>query len=430
MLKHYLLEALILLNSFSLLAQQRSFEETVAAYFNEIKAVTAEHKDVWDYDLYAPILLVHPDTRQVYANVPDTAGALRQDGMIFTGTLPAQVNIANTATTWNGVHWAMFMLPLPENRTDRLNLLAHELFHRAQPDLGFTLYNAENNHLDQKEGRVTLRLELEALRAAVLARSHQEKMKALSDALLFRSFRHAVFPKADSTENMLELNEGLAEYTGVMMSGRDTQQMRDHVVETMNSFLTNPTFVRSFAYQTIPLYGYLLQSSNEGWNKHITSGTSLTAYFMKAFNVQLPGDMKSVIMESAIPYGGQNIIAEETEREAATGELIAQYTSTFVELPHLNIPLRNMNVSFDPRNIMPLEDKGTVYPNIRITDDWGILTVTKGALLSPTWNSVAVTIPIRIGEEEVLGDGWTLELKPDFVVQKEDAGDNFVLRKR
>jgi hypothetical protein len=89
-----------------------------------------------------------------------------------------------------------------------------------------------------------------------------------------------------------------------------------------------------------------------------------------------------------------------------------------------------MNVSFDPRNIMPLEDKGTVYPNIRITDDWGILTVTKGALLSPTWNSVAVTIPIRIGEEEVLGDGWTLELKPDFVVQKEDAGDNFVLRKR
>jgi hypothetical protein len=430
MLKHLLFETLILLNSISVLAQQRSFRDTVATYFNEIKAVTAEHKNVWDYDLYAPILLVHPDTRQVYSNFPDTAGALKQDGTIFTGTLPKSVNIANTATHWSGIDWAMFRLPLPEDRNDRLNLLAHELFHRAQPHLGFKLYNTDNNHLDQKEGRIYLRLELEALKAALLARSHEERMKPLSDALTFRKYRYAIYPKADSTENMLELNEGLAEYTGIMMSRRDQQQMQNHFVETMNRFLTNPTFVRSFAYQTIPLYGYLLQIINKEWNRHITLGTNLTAYFLHAFTVQLPGDLKSAIMELAIQYGGQNIIAEETEREVKISKLIAEYKRTFFEQPHLDIPLRNMSVSFDPRNIMPLEDKGTVYPNVRITDDWGILTVTKGALLSPTWNKVIVTIPTRIGKEEILGDGWTLELKPDFVVQKEDTSDNFVLIKR
>jgi hypothetical protein len=89
-----------------------------------------------------------------------------------------------------------------------------------------------------------------------------------------------------------------------------------------------------------------------------------------------------------------------------------------------------MNVSFDPRNITPLEDKGTVYPNLRITDDWGILTVTKGALMSPTWMNVAVTAPDQITNDKVVGDGWTLELKPGFIVEKKENGRNYILRKK
>jgi len=32
-----------------------------------------------------------------------------------------------------------------------------------------------------------------------------------------------------------------------------------------------------------------------------------------------------------------------------------------------------MHVRFDLRNLQPLGDAGTVYPNLRICDDWGIL---------------------------------------------------------
>ena len=65
-----------------------------------------------------------------------------------------------------------------------------------------------------------------------------------------------------------------------------------------------------------------------------------------------------------------------------------------------------------------------------ITDDWGILTVTKGALMSPAWNNVTVSIPTKTEEEKILGDGWTLELKHSFIVQKEDSTDHYILGKK
>ncbi len=430
MLKNLLIGILVLSSSVLLYAQQPSFADTLATYFNEVKTATTENKNLWNYDTYAPILLVQPDTREVFANSPDSAGSLKKEGTIFTGKLPDSITIANTSIRWSGVTWAMVMLPLPENKYERLDLLTHELFHVAQPHLGFTPYNPENNQLDQKDGRVYLRLELEALKAALLTDSHAEMGKHIADALTFRMYRYQIYPIADSTENLLELNEGLAEFTGVMMSGRNRQQMRDHFVESMNEFLKNPTFVRSFAYQTIPMYGYLLHEIEPGWNKDITDRTNLTAYFLRAFHIKLPHDLKSAAAKISGEYNGARIIAEETERAARIDKLKAEYRRLFFGLPHLTIHLHKMGIAFDPRNIMPLENKGTVCPYLRVTDDWGMLISTKAALMSPTWNEVTVTAPTQIGKEKVVGDGWTIDLKEGYVVQKDTATNSYILKKK
>lgn len=429
MRKHALILTLTLLSSAYTFGQQRSFKNAAAEYFAEIKTVTAEHKDLWGCYLYSPILLVRPDTREVFANQADTAGVLQQDGSVFTGTLPNAVNIANTSIRWNGVQWAMLILPLPERRDDRLNLLAHELFHRAQPQLGFVLYNVDNNHLDQKEGRAYLRLELEALKAAVLAGTHEAMKESIANALTFRLYRYAVYPGADSTENRLELNEGIAEYTGMMMSGRTNEQQQTHFTESIQQFLTNPTFVRSFAYQTTPMYGYMLYGMRSGWNKEITTTTNLTEYFLKAFGVEVPKDLKSSVTAQIDQYNGQQIFAEETAREATIKKLIAENKRKYIEQPHLEIPLIAMNVSFDPRNIMPLEDKGTVYPNIRITDKWGILTVKSGALVSSDWKKVSLSIPIDINEKKIVGEGWVLELEEGYNLVKMEEGNYKLIHK-
>src|ERR1019366_3640046 len=143
-----------------------TFQDSIATYFNEIKIATKKNQILWNKNLYGPILLINPDTRQLYANYSDSAGFLKQTGKIYSGVLPSEIIFANTAINWSGRRWAMIMLPLPENKENRINLLAHELFHKAQPSLGFILFNTNNNHLDQKDGRIYLRLELEALKKA------------------------------------------------------------------------------------------------------------------------------------------------------------------------------------------------------------------------------------------------------------------------
>jgi hypothetical protein len=55
-----------------------------------------------------------------------------------------------------------------------------------------------------------------------------------------------------------------------------------------------------------------------------------------------------------------------------------------------------------------------VYPEIRISDVWGILEVAKGALVKGQWSSVIVTAPASITGNSLKGDGWTLELNPGW----------------
>ena len=53
-----------------------------------------------------------------------------------------------------------------------------------------------------------------------------------------------------------------------------------------------------------------------------------------------------------------------------------------------------MSMQFDPGNLVPMDSLGTVYPNIRIVDDWGILTVSSGgALLSADFSQIALSQP-------------------------------------
>ena len=148
---------------------QSDFTDTASAWFEELTMATRQNLPLWKQDIYAPLLLVDPYTRNIYANAPDSNGYLTLTGNIYTGQLPETVNIANTAIEWAGQHWAMVMLPLPENKNSRINLLVHELFHRSQKQFGFFPASPDNNHLDKKNGRLCLRLELEALKKAVLA---------------------------------------------------------------------------------------------------------------------------------------------------------------------------------------------------------------------------------------------------------------------
>ncbi|WP_353145685.1 hypothetical protein [Chryseobacterium sp.] len=403
--------------------------DSIPVFFNEIKKATKEKASLWNKDLYNAMLFVEPQTRKVFANEPDSLGSLKTDQNMYSGVLPDKINIANTSMEWNGKRWAMVMLPLPANKQNRINLLAHELFHSAQPSLGFTLNNPDNNHLDKMEGRMYLRLELEALKKSLLSSSEKEVKRHLTNALTFRKYRHTFYKGSDITENELELNEGIAEFTGVIISNRNKKQTVTFLVDGINSFFNNPTFVRSFAYHTIPVYGYLLYNQDKNWNKKITDTTNLTGYLINAFHISIPADLEKVVKDNMKEYNGLLITREEIQRDEKIKKIIADYKFKFIEQPHFEIRFEKMNVSFDPRNIIPIEDKGTVYPNMKLTDSWGILNVEKGALMSPNWDKISITNPVSIEGKKITGDGWTLDLTDGYSVEKDKTNRYQLIKK-
>jgi hypothetical protein len=405
-------------------------EQYYADCFNEVKNAEEQCVALWDMNMYGPVIFVNPLTREVYSNYPDGGGELRRMGNIYYGILPDQINIYNTVARWNGRSWAMIMLPLPGNEKDRINLIAHELFHVAQLSLGFRGYVTDNNHLDDKNGRILVRLELEALRKALESTSSYATRKHLTDAMIFRLYRYSLFPQAKFTENILELNEGLAEYTGVMVAGRTKEETLHHFEVSINSFVRFPTFVRSFAYETVPIYGYLLQEKDKYWNKKITPTTNLTDFFIHEFGLIIPADLPSVEHNIEGYYDGKTIRAEETSRETIRQQQIERYRKEFVGSPHLEIYSERMRIAFDPTNVIPLDDKGNVYPTLRVTDNWGILEAQNGALLSPTWDRVIVSAPTKIDGKQVSGDGWTLRLNDSYVVMEDYSTGNYIVRRR
>jgi hypothetical protein len=418
----------ILISAYSVLSmgQSKINPDTITTYFREIKENTNHYKKLWGIDLYGPILLADPQSRIIYANSPDSLGILKQDGEIFSGILPNSVNIANTAIWWSGRLWAMIMLPLPESKHERLDLLSHELFHRSQPLLGFKMGNPANNHLDQKEGRVYLRLELEALKHALVAKSQSEINRNLTNALYFRNLRYSVYPDAKTSENSLEINEGLATYTGIFMSGRDRLQLNEYFENKITEFQNYPTFVRSFAYLTIPLYGTILNRTDMYWNNQVDNKTNLADFFIKSFGLHLPATLGEEIINQ---YNYAKIYAEESKREERIKQLTAEFKAIFIEQPHLEIRFEKMSISFDPRNIMPIEGYGTVYPTLRVSDNWGILQVSNGALLGTNWDKIIISEPTQVGKDKVAGNGWTIDLNNGYYVEKNSSDKNYSLKK-
>lgn len=376
----------------------------------------------WGMDLYGPILFVNRKTRAFIANQNNLKRSFSKRGEIFIDTLPKSINIANTAFNWDGIKWTMVMLPLPKDKHIRNNLIIHELFHSKQEKLGFKkLSEANNGHLDTYKGRLLLRLELEALKKALQTKNKDKMRIYLMDAFQFRKIRQES-DKVKISENLLELNEGMAEYTSLFLSGRNDNEIKEHLINSIDNFFKTKTFVRSFAYQTIPAYGYLMSKFIGKWHKEINVKSNLIDLFetKMSFSFKKSLDLKDI--KNKEQYNYANINDSELEREKKRIINKAKYEKMFLKEPVLKLTFEKMNISFNPNNLFTLDNYGTVYPTLRITDSWGVLIVNEGALLSSNWKNVKVTQPLKISDSLIEGKGWKLELNNTWKLVRSQLG--------
>lgn len=370
---------------------------------------------LWGVSLCGPIMLVDPQSRELIANQADAEGELKAQDGVFVGLLPADQNVANTAVEWSGTRWTQMLWPLHAEPDTRGTLIAHELFHRIQPQLKLPkLESGENAQLDTLDGRYYLQLEWRALARALQASDETARRQAAADALLFRAERYRLFPAAAAQEQELEQNEGLAEYTGVMAGNATEQERLQAALRDLSAHVGNPSFVRSFAYATGPAYGLLLDRYAAGWRQQLAAGLRFDTRLQQALDMEAPTDVQRLASRRAQLYGGAALRVSETERENKRQQAIAANRKKFVDGPVLLLPFQHMKVQFNPSNLQPLGEHGTVYPTMRISDDWGVLEASDGALMKSDWSAVTVVAPAASAGSDLKGEGWTLQLKPGW----------------
>jgi len=397
------------------------------AAFVEAQEMSAKDNGrLWGKPLYGPMVFVDPATRAAVANGPDAGGVLHPDGGVYVGVLPKDVVVANTAVEWEGKRWTMVMWPLPQNSQPRDRLLAHELFHRLQPDLSIPLANPENAQLDTLEGRVWLQLEWRAL-AVALVESGAAQTQAIRDALSFATHRHEQFSGSAETERSLTLNEGLAEYTGVAASAPDAASARWRTITR----LTSPdadTFVRSFAYASGPAYGLLLDERLPGWRSQIKSTSDLTVLL----GGTVPSASVAPVEQRALVYGAAALRITETERDVRTQAERARYRKLLVDGPTLTLPDSGKFLyTFNPNEVVTLPGFGTVFPMTTVSDEWGSVDVPDGgALLATDRHSVRLAAPASAGGPHVKGPNWTLDLAPGWRMVPTEKAGSFTLQKQ
>ncbi|HEY8795983.1 MAG TPA: hypothetical protein VIM15_13680 [Gemmatimonadaceae bacterium] len=389
---------------------------------------SADGGKLWGMSLCGPIMFVDAPSRSIVASEGDAKGVLAAKDGAFVGVLPANQNVANTAVEWSGVRWTQMLWPIPADERLRATLMAHELFHRIQSQLGFPNHSAgENAHLDEMNGRYYMQLEWRALARALEAGSDADRRAAARDALIFRAERYRMYPKAAAEEHGLEQNEGLAEYTGVRVGNPTAELQRKMALRDLSAHVGDATFVRSFAYATGPAYGLLLDRFAPGWHARLGSGEGFDAILRRALHAAAAASGEKVVAERAAKYDGPTLHAAEVDRDAKRQQLLALDRAKFVSGPVLTLKFRKMNVQFDPRNLQPLGDAGTVYPTIRVSDKWGVIEGKNGALMKPDWSALVVAAPSSTAGSSVTGDGWTLELQPGWTIVPDARAGDFVL---
>ncbi|MFP2904587.1 hypothetical protein ACLESD_05930 [Pyxidicoccus sp. 3LFB2] len=381
----------------------------VTRAFKELaRTCRADAGALWGGSLCAPVLVVDPQSRRFIASEAPKQGTY--PGPPFTGELPAEVTVANTATEWAGTLWVQLLWPLPEDATALRVLVTHEAFHHLQRRKGLLTRERPNAHLETARGRTLLQLELRALTRALESRGAARRA-AVQDALGFRQARRALFPKAEEEERALEQNEGLAEYTGVRLGGRSAAARLTLAKTALAEAPEQASLVRTYVHALGPAYGLLLDdAAGARWRGEALERADLGELLARALSLEPKPWTEELLASRGKAYGAPELEQREAERERMAQARLVTLRQRFVEGPVLRLPFERMRIQFKPGEVVPIEGVGTVYPSGRIVDAWGSLTVTSGVLVDEQWKSATVPLPLETHGGKLSGDGWELEL--------------------
>jgi hypothetical protein len=284
--------------------------------------------------------------------------------------------------------------------------------------------NGENQHLDTLEGRYWQLLEWRALSRA-LGSSGAERTSAVRDALAFRRQRRRLFPAAAANEALEEIREGLAQYTGTVTTAASPQDAASKAILQLADYAQRESLVRDFGYASGCAYGILLDAWSPGWTRQVKGPEDLGERLRIAGGISATGlDSREAAGRAAARYDATSLRNAEEKRDAAQKAKVAELRKRFVDRPVLLLP--NAGGSFSSSGITPIPGIGTVFPEVHVTAEWGVLQAAQ-VLRPDDRSNITIPAPVSVQGPTLEGDGWTLKIAPGWVVRAGNRPGDFQL---
>ena len=404
--------------------------EKASMYFKSVEEIcNRDNGKLWKKNLYGPLIFVDRTSRRLIANQPDKEGLLKVKDGIYTGVYPKELLINFTPVKFGGVLFAMAPLPNEEDAYRIKTAAIHGLFHRFREISGipFTSYNT--NNMDDKEARLWIKLEWKALRKA-LGSEGDNSQPAIRDALIFRGSNRELYQKYANDENRFETYEGLATFTYTLLCSGSRAEFKNRLFENLDRIYAMQSYARSYGFIDGALYASLLYDKGFELSKIRTDTFDLGKAVKETYKVELPLICRDVAGSLAVSYDIGAINKEEEIRLADIKESLHKQVSIFTEKPVVFLELESPYFDFEPEDIHSLDTLGTLYSSMRVSDNWGKLTVDKvGCLVSNNFKYLRITAKgFKEEKNRISGEGWHIILNDDWKLVPVDQ--DYFVRKR
>jgi hypothetical protein len=403
--------------------------EKASLYFKDIEAICKlDSGKLWGKNLYGPIMFVERTTRRIVANQPDNGGLLKSKDRVYTGVYPKELILSNAPVIFGGTQFAMVPLPAEEDVYRIRTRAIHSLFHRFQEHEGIVTSTFNLTNMDEKEARLWIKLEWKALRKAINS-SGEERQLALRDALIFRGSNRELYHKYADDENKFETYEGLATFTYTLLCTGSPEEYEVRLFENLDRIYSMQSYARSYGLIHGALYASLLYDKGFDVKKIKNVSFDLGNAVKELYKIDLPAICRDVAGSLAVNYEIEAINREEQKRDEDIKESIHRQISTFTEKPVVFLELESPYFDFEPEDIHSLDTLGTLYNSIRVSDNWGKLTVDKGGcLISNNLKFIRITAKaFKAERNHISGEGWHLLLNNDWELIPVDQ--NYFVRK-
>jgi hypothetical protein len=398
-------------------------------YFKGIKEICdRDNGKLWGKNLYGPIMFIDRTSRRIVANMPDKEGLLKGKDGVFTGIYPKELLISNTPVIYGGTLFAMTPLP-PEDDDFKIKTAAvHSLFHRFQKITGTSSFGYNTNNMDEKQARLWIKLEWKALRKALTTEGDEQKL-SIRDALIFRGANRELYQKYAKDENLFENYEGFATFTYTLLCTQSQDEYKARIFESLDRVYQMQSYSRSYGFIHGALYASLLKEKGFDFSKIKTNEIDLGKSVKELYNIELPAVCRDVAGSLAVNYNIAEINSEEDKRLADLKESIYEQISIFTEKPVVFVELESPYFDFEPEDVHSLDTLGTLYNSIRVSDNWGKLTVIKGGcLLSNNFKFLRITAKgFKADHKHISGEDWVLILNNDYELVA--VNQNYFIRK-